>query len=81
MCSIPDAPAPPPAANKASQVGKSAAGALEDPNAAKASQAADVASAGTDAGSYINNIFGLTSKATGEKASTSNPIAQFLLGG
>lgn len=77
MCS-PSMPDPPDPAAKASAVGKSAAGSLENIDEAKQAQAADQASAGTGANmnSYINSIFGIQSnKAKGEKVE--HPLGRF----
>ena len=77
MCS-PTLPDPPPASNRASAVGKSAAGALVDPEKMSIAGQAAPAPSGTMKESFLNTIFGLQSqkKATPEKSSL-----QKLMGG
>ena len=81
MCS-PDIAPPPPAANRSSSVGKSAAGSLVDPEKMDLQQAEAQTPEGTEGNSFINSIFGLQTKGGDKKASPAqNAIAQFLIGG
>ena len=81
MCS-PDIAPPPPSANRASSVGKSAAGSLVDPEKMNTAQEAAQTPEGTEGNSFINSIFGLQKKG-GEKSQSNGAqaIAQFLIGG
>lgn len=71
-------PDPPPPANRASAVGKSAAGALVDPEKMSIAGQAAPAPAGTMKNSFLNTIFGLQKKKSSE---SSNTTLQKMMGG
>jgi hypothetical protein len=80
MCS-PSMPDPPPPSNRASAVGKSAAGALVDPEKMSLAGQAAPAPAGTMKESFLNTIFGLQSRSKDSNAPKADSPLQKMMGG